>query len=238
MCGGSAKSRCLPSIENGERTKPTASRPPRARVAARALIEDSPVGASRPIPCAVPPLTTRMCPDFGAVRVAVAEQVAALDRVHVEDRGGHPQRLAVAEPQAGADPRPDREVGVRRLQLLELGGGEVADPDRGGRQSGGDHVVEQPVHLGEVGALREREVQRDALEPGPGVRAHQLGRRPELAGGHAVAQHAGQPLEDEPGVGLAPEQVRHVLDPAHACGSAAGSGRGRPRPRSRTGATG
>ena len=37
MCGGSAKSRCLPSMENGERTKPTASRPPRARVAARAL---------------------------------------------------------------------------------------------------------------------------------------------------------------------------------------------------------
>ena len=37
MCGGSAKSRCLPSTENGERTNPTASRPPRARVAARAL---------------------------------------------------------------------------------------------------------------------------------------------------------------------------------------------------------
>ena len=60
MCGGSAKSRCLPSIENGERTKPTASRPPRARVAARAFSDDSPVGASRPMPWAVPPLTTRM----------------------------------------------------------------------------------------------------------------------------------------------------------------------------------
>ena len=65
MCGGSAKSRCLPSIENGERTKPTASRPPRARVAARALSEASPVGASRPMPCAVPPLTTRRCPPLG-----------------------------------------------------------------------------------------------------------------------------------------------------------------------------
>ena len=68
MCGGSANSRCLPSTVNGERTKPTASRPPRARVAARARIEGSPVGASRPMPCAVPPETTRMWPALGAVR--------------------------------------------------------------------------------------------------------------------------------------------------------------------------
>ena len=68
MCGGSANSRCLPSTVNGDRTKPTASRPPRARVAARARIEWSPVGASRPMPWAVPPETTRMWPAFGAVR--------------------------------------------------------------------------------------------------------------------------------------------------------------------------
>ena len=68
MCGGSANSRCLPSMVNGDRTKPTASRPPRARVAARAFIEESPVGASRPMPWAVPPLTTTMWPDFGALR--------------------------------------------------------------------------------------------------------------------------------------------------------------------------
>ena len=37
------------------------SRPARAGAA-------SPVGASRPMPCAVPPLTTRMCPALGAVR--------------------------------------------------------------------------------------------------------------------------------------------------------------------------
>ena len=68
MCGGSAKSRCLPSMVYGDRTNPTASRPPRARVAARALIDWSPVGASRPMPCAVPPLTTSRWPAFGAVR--------------------------------------------------------------------------------------------------------------------------------------------------------------------------
>ena len=69
MCGGSAKSRCLPSIENGERTKPAASMPPRASVAARAASGSaSPSGASRPMPWAVPPLTTSTCPAFGAVR--------------------------------------------------------------------------------------------------------------------------------------------------------------------------
>ena len=90
MCGGSAKSRCLPSMENGDRTKPTASRPPRARVAARALSDGSPVGASRPMPWAVPPLTTSRWPGLGAGAAAVAERVAALDRVHVEHGGGDP----------------------------------------------------------------------------------------------------------------------------------------------------
>ena len=68
MCGGSAKSRCLPPMLYGDRTNPAASRPPRAKVAARSLSELLPVGASRPMPCAVPPLTTRIVPALGAVR--------------------------------------------------------------------------------------------------------------------------------------------------------------------------
>ena len=68
MCGGSANSRCLPSTVNGERTKPAASRPPRATVAARARSEPSPVGDSSPMPWAVPPLTTSRWPALGAVR--------------------------------------------------------------------------------------------------------------------------------------------------------------------------
>ena len=85
MCGGSANSRCLPSTVNGERTKPTASRPPRASgrgpgPAATA----SPVGASRPMPCAVPPRDDQDVPGLGRRAAAVAEDVAALDRVDVE----------------------------------------------------------------------------------------------------------------------------------------------------------
>ena len=144
---------------------------------------------------------------------AVAEQVAALDGVRVENRGGHPQRLAVAEPQAGADPRRilksayvawswSSSEAVRWLT-------QMVEPDNPAATTS-----LKPVHLGQVGALRQRQVQRDPLEPRPRVRTHQLGRRPQLAGGHAVARHAGQPLEHEPGVRLAPEQVGDVLDPA------------------------
>ena len=108
MCGGSAKSRCLPSTVNGERTKPTASRPPRARVAAarlergvadRGLQPDAVGGAAADDEQVAGPRR-------GAA--AVAEDVAALDRVHVEHGRGHPQRAPVAEPQVGADPRAER----------------------------------------------------------------------------------------------------------------------------------
>ena len=68
MCGGSAKRRCLPPTVYGERTSPAASRPPRAMEAARDFSDCSPVGASRPMPCAVPPETTRIVPLRGAER--------------------------------------------------------------------------------------------------------------------------------------------------------------------------
>ena len=69
MCGGSAKSRGLPSTVYGDRTKPAASRPPLAIRAARSFNVAPPVGASRPMPCAVPPETTRIVPAAGAVRL-------------------------------------------------------------------------------------------------------------------------------------------------------------------------
>ena len=67
MWGGSANSRCLPSMVNGDRTNPAASRPPRAKVAAR---PEGGVasGASRPMPWAVPPLTTSRWPGPGRLR--------------------------------------------------------------------------------------------------------------------------------------------------------------------------
>ena len=68
MWGGSANRRCLPSTVYGDRTNPSASSPPRARVAARERRDDSPIGDSRPMPWAVPPLTISRWPDPGAAR--------------------------------------------------------------------------------------------------------------------------------------------------------------------------
>ena len=74
---------------------------------------------------------------LGARAAAVAEGVAALDLVDVEDRRGHRQGAAVAEPQVGADAGADGEVGYVVASAVELGLGEVADPDGAGRQPGG-----------------------------------------------------------------------------------------------------
>ena len=148
MCGGSAKSRCLPSTVNGERTKPAASSPPLA-IGPPGLEGGAPVGASRPMPCAVPPRHDQDVPACGAAAAAVAEDVAALDRVHVEHGRASPQRVAVAEPQVGADPRPELEVGVRLRAGRPARRGQVARPRPcGSGQPGRDHVGHQPVDLG------------------------------------------------------------------------------------------
>ncbi len=128
MCGGSANSRCLPSIENGERTNPAASRPPRASVVARALIPAVTLRGLEADAVRGPAADHQEVTGLRRGAVAVAEQVAARDLVHVEQGGGHLQRAAVAEPELGADPRAERQVGVGRAQLGQLAGGEVADP--------------------------------------------------------------------------------------------------------------
>ena len=79
--------------------------------------------------------------------------------------------------------------------------------------AGGDHVVHQAGGLAEVGALREGQVDGDALQPGPRVPGEDRGGGPEPTGRQAVAQHAGELLEHEAGVGLPREQVLDVLEP-------------------------
>ena len=116
MCGGSANSRCLPSIENGERTRPTdvhaAARdrrgPAAQRLVAGRRLEPDPVRRA--------PADDQQVPALGHRAAAIAERLAALQRVHVEHGGPDPQRPAVAEPQVGADAGPDREVGIGRAQ--------------------------------------------------------------------------------------------------------------------------
>ncbi len=121
------------------------------------------------------------------------------------------QRAPVAEPQGGAGPRPDRVVGVGGPQLLELGSGQVADPDRDAGQARADHVVDQPGGLGEVAAVRERQVQRHALQA---AAAGGGGDVPQLAGRHAVPAHARHPLQHVARAGLALEEGGQVVRPA------------------------
>ena len=158
MCGGSANRRCLPPTVYGDRTSPAASRPPRAIEAALARS----VGVAGRAPRARCRARCRRrrpgsCPARGRA-AAVAVDVAALDRVGVEHGGPDRQGAAVAEPQGGADPGAEGEVGV----LLRRAGSsstsvrwETQIVQRPARvvelvDAGGDHVVHQPLDLAEV----------------------------------------------------------------------------------------
>ena len=147
---------------------------------------------------------------------AITEGVAALDLVAVQHCRGHLQGVAGTQPQVGADPWPDREVGVRRAQRRQVGPGQVAHPDGRGVQAGSHDVGHQPLGLGQVGPRRERQVDRNAVEPGTGVLGDDLRGIPELASREPVAQHRRHPLDQEAGGGVVVgQQPLEVLEPAH-----------------------
>ena len=68
MCGGSANSRCSPSTQNGERTLPCGVQAAAGHGRGPVAQAEPLIGDSRPMPCAVPPLTTSRWPSFGAGR--------------------------------------------------------------------------------------------------------------------------------------------------------------------------
>ena len=130
MCGGSAKRRCLPPTVYGERTNPAASSPPRAMEAARARRVGSPVGASRPMPWRGAAGDDEDGAGARGRAAAVAEGVAALDRVGVEH--GRADRRAPRSPSHRAVPMRGRKLksGYCCADRGELDLGEVGDPDR------------------------------------------------------------------------------------------------------------
>ena len=109
MCGGSTNSRCLPSIVNGDRTQPGGVEPAAGQRRSARLGASASAGR-RLQPDAVrgPAGDDQQRARLRRGPAAVAEPVAAGHLVHVEDGRGDPQRVAVAEPQRGADPRPER----------------------------------------------------------------------------------------------------------------------------------
>ena len=227
MCGGSANSRCLPSTVYGERTNPAASRPPFAIRAARSLRVAPPVGRLEADAVRGAAGDDQDRAGRGGGAAAVAEHVAALDRVHVEDRRADPQRAAVAEPQLGADPRAERRSpGSSCRSVAELGVGQVRDPDAAGAGEPGRRPRRSSAGRPRSGAspCAQRQVQRDALDGDAGVAAARPASR-RLAGGEAVAPHRGQPLQHHPRRWPAARsaRAREVVEPADGVDRRAGS---------------
>jgi hypothetical protein len=160
----------LPSIENGERTNPAASRPPRASVAARDLIDASPVGASRPIPWAVPRVLEEL-PRSGLQGVALHLPLA---------HGAHlteVQRLVNDVVAAGL---PVDTIWVSHLSAGELATLRAAYPDYSFRPR-----IGTDLWLGDRGALR---VTATVLDVHPVERGDAFGYR------HRTAPKAGHIL--------------------------------------------
>ncbi len=146
----------------------------------------------------------------------------------VQHGRGHAQGAAVPEPEVGPDPGADREVGVGRLKRLELVAGEVADPEGGATggvapvEARGDDVVDEAMHLVEVGTPGQGQVQRH-----PGQTTSAISRPGEVAqlpGSQAVPLHAGQQLQHVARVGLPVEQRAEILGPADRVDHAPGEG--------------
>jgi len=146
---------------------------------------------------------------------AIAERLAALERVDIEHGCSHLEGGPVPEPQVGAHARADDEVGIGRAEPGQLADREVADEDGACRQAGGDHVVEEALHLAHVRGSVEGKVHRDAYQAGEAPVVEDPSRLDQLSSRHAVPAHRGQLLEHEARIRLALRQVPDVGDPAH-----------------------
>ena len=122
MCGGSAKSRCLPSTQNGERVSPmrvhAAAGHDRgagleAGVARGGLEADAVRGAAAD--------DEQVAVARGAAAAVAEARRRARARCTSRTRRGDPQRLEVAEPQVGADPRASSAGGAAGGELADLG---------------------------------------------------------------------------------------------------------------------
>lgn len=207
MCGGSANQRCLPAHTNGERFRLTVARPARATPLARGITPWSALGASSPTRARYRGDHDQPAVGSGLL-LAVAEPVALGHARDVEDRAAVLGRLVVAQPQPGADARPEAGLRELLLQPREFLGPQVADEHGVQRQPG----RAQPVHpaddlLDGVRAVRavQRQVQGEALQ------ADVLDRRVQLAEvllGDSVAAHRAHALDDHPGPHQTPDPVQ------------------------------
>ncbi len=173
-------------------------------------------------------------PALGRRASAVAEDVAALHLVHVEDRRAHAERAPVAEPEPGADAGPEVEVAVGRC---------AGWPSR--RRSGARRrPAARRARLATtsvISALRPRRGASRATSAGAARTPRRRGRpaarrrppRPVARGGEPVPQHRGEQLQHDPGAGAGGgsrgRQRREVLQAAQGVDHPRVVGDARPR---------
>jgi len=145
---------------------------------------------------------------------AVTDDLTALDGVAVQHVGANLEGAAVAEPQLGPDPLAETHLRVGLGEPGHLVAGQVRDPDLAGAEPGGDDVGHQLLGFGQVAAVTERQVDARAHHPYAGPRAGQRRSLAQAASGEAVPLHRGHPLEHDPGVAVAVQELLEVLEPA------------------------
>ena len=130
-------------------------------------------------------------PIAGGLAAAIAEGLTTLDRVYVEHGRAHREGPPITQPQLGADPGPEGDVGMTLAKLRQLGCTQMRDPDR---------VVEPGRNRVEHEALRfgvpatERQVDADPFDLQASI-AGQIGGLLELRGREAMTLHRGQLLQ-------------------------------------------
>ena len=197
MCGGSANSRCLPSIVYGDRTNPAASRPPRASrgrpvleggVARRGLQADAVRGAAgdhqdragRAGPCGCGSRTRRRAPP-GARRAPSRGPAARRGRratARCRSGGGTRSRGSAARSEPSS-------ASVRWLDPDAAGSAARRRPRRS--SAGATSVGASPARAAGAPRRPRRRPRRAAAAASRSSRADE-----------AVPQHRGHPLEHDP----------------------------------------
>ena len=152
--------------------------------------------------------------------LAVAEARAAADPVHVEHGRARLGRAAVAEPERGADPRPEARARVTRCAARRARPRPGATRRPWSAQPAAASRPQPAARPRRACRRRERQVEGEALD---GERRRGAGPLAQLVGREAVPAHRGQHLEHDPAV----DPRRRGSRPGRRAGRRCASTRGR-----------
>jgi len=149
--------------------------------------------------------------------LAVSAALSPRQRLDVEHRSASRDGAAVTQPEPGADPRAEHDVGMAPTEAREVGTVQMAHPDDAGRQAGAAKPVDPVRGLGnrvDTAWAVQRQVQRESLQRQPVQRRRD---RRQLVGADAVPPHRGAALDGDASLSRSRPQrvdVRHGPDGA------------------------